>query len=270
MIIQTRVTYVSVGSRRQVLALDGIIVETNPLGKGLFDVLLVFRVVPVEHVGGEGNASLFAKSLNNLLGVVQQVIGINDCDGNLVLLLAVAIGLAVGGVTIHLTIGMTVGVAIGVAIGTVGVAIGGSGHLGTLRHGWSNNALLPKIVKQDAELRISSLVHHEVLEARHIIQRRNGAAVERGDAAPRVTDEECKMVLLHHVQRQHRGVAGLSRTDALGVSIGDALLDTVGRVTIGFVIAERRSNCCGLSIRCHYVICHILDEDALSLLLLSI
>lgn len=69
-----------------------------------------------------------------------------------------------------------------------------------------------------------------------------------------MADEEGKVVLLHHVQGQDRGVAGLlaGGADALGVAVGDALLDSVaGGVAVGLAAAERRSNCRGLSLGCH-------------------
>lgn len=232
-------TYVGVRPRRQVLALDGVVVEADPLGKGLLDVLLVLGVVPVQHVGRVRDARLLAEGLDDLLGVVQQVVGVDDGDGHL------AVGVAVG-----VSVGVTIRVAVGVAVGG---AVDTRGHLGALGHGRSHDALRPEVVEHDAELDVAGLVHHEVLEARHVVQGRDGAAVERGDAAPRVADEEGKVVLLHHVQRQHRGVAGLlAGADALGVAVGDALLDPVARgVAIGQAAAERRSNCRRLSFRCH-------------------
>ena len=69
----------------QLRAVDGVVVEAIPLGEDARHVALVLGVVPRQHVGGVLDAGLAAERLDDLLGLIQEVVGVEDGDADLAL-----------------------------------------------------------------------------------------------------------------------------------------------------------------------------------------
>lgn len=104
--------------------------------------------------------------------------------------------------------------------------------------------LLDQKVKQPHELLVPSLVGHEVVEARDLLQRRDRTPVVRGDGAARMADEEGEVKFAKDVERDGGWIHGVVLAAATAEGVGNA-----GSVTVG---GEE-------------VVGHVLDEDALTL-----
>jgi hypothetical protein len=71
-------TYLSSGL--ELSRVDGVLVETSPLLKGLLCISVVFLIVPVQHAGRVFDTDALAELLQNGRRVVQKIIGINDTN----------------------------------------------------------------------------------------------------------------------------------------------------------------------------------------------
>lgn len=157
-------TYGAVWPRLQTGAVNGIVVEAVPLLKRLGSVLLVLVIAPLEHLGGVVDADLLAVHLEDGLGVLQQVVGVDDGDGG-----------APGPVAVD---------AIAVR-GLVESFVDGGLVAGLAR---ADDVLGQEVVEQAAQLVVAGLGGHEVVEARDGVQGRDGAAVVGRDGAAGVAD----------------------------------------------------------------------------------
>lgn len=122
---------------------------------------------------------------------------------------------------------------------------------------------VPQIVERPAELVVPGLGRVVVLEPGHRIQRRDRAAVVRGDTIMRVADEEGKVELRQERPRHHGRVAGfrLRRVRVrrclrlLRLLCTYAALDPV----------QGWRDAGGLAVRRKEVVDYVLDEDAFAL-----
>jgi hypothetical protein len=223
----------------QVGAVNGVLVESPPLLKRLLGSCLVFFRVPVQHPRVVLEAGCLAESFNHGRRVVKQVISINDADLN----------------------------AMAVAVGAVGLAIG-FGLASELR---ADLSLVSQVVEQAAKLVVASLIRPEVVETRHLVQRRYRAAVVAGNAVFRMTDQEGEVVGCEEIGGDHGRVVWL----ALGVVRvwrTAVVLSALHRREPGgicsnatLVVGHGRCDACRLAIGWYPVLSHIFDKSALAL-----
>lgn len=67
-------------SRSQCRAVDSGGVESGPLLKCILGALLALLISPFQHLRAVVNAYFLAKSLDDAIGIIQQIVGINDRD----------------------------------------------------------------------------------------------------------------------------------------------------------------------------------------------
>lgn len=161
------------GSGLELGRIDGILVETFPLLKSLFGILVVLFVVPVQHAGRILDTNTLAELLKNSRGGVQKVIGIDNAN--------------VHGSALVLSVCCVL-----------------TSDLG------ANLTARTKVVEQTALLVVSSLGGHEVVETSDLIKRRNGASPVAGNAVLGVTNEEGEVEFVENFGRNHSRVSGLS------------------------------------------------------------
>lgn len=140
----------------QVAARQSIVVEADPLGKlvlGKGGVL----VAPVQHAVVEVEANPLAIRAQDALGVVEEVIGVDD------------------------------------------------GQVGAV-----DESLLQEEVEEAAHLIVACLSRIEVVETRHLVQRRHSTAEVGGDGAARMTDEEGELELAEDINGDDGRVVRLS------------------------------------------------------------
>lgn len=186
--------------RLQIRRMDRVLVEALPLLKHLHSVLLLLRSVPVQHVGRIVNADALAKCLDDLVGLVQEVVGVDDAN----LYFAVAIAVAVRLLLVLAALALS-------------------------RNSRTNVPDGAEIVERAAEFVVARFVGAEVVEARHLVERRDCAAVVRRDALARVADEKRKVELLEQACRQHGRVIRLRLRGVRETlcRIGDSLVSEV-------------------------------------------
>lgn len=180
-------TYGAVWPRLQTRAVNRIVVEAIPLFKRLGSVLLVLVIAPLEHLRGVVNADFLAVHLEDGLGVLQQVIGIDNGDGG-----------APGPVTVD-----------AVAVRSLVEGLVDRRRVPCLAR--ADDVLRQEVVKQSTQLVVAGLGGHELVEARDGVQGRDSAAVVGGDGAARVADEEGPVEATEHVGRHHGRVFVLVR-----------------------------------------------------------
>lgn len=109
-----------------------------------------------------------------------------------------------------------------------------------------NNILVDEEIEEPHKLLIAGLVGEELVPARYLLERRDSTAEERGDGAARMADEECKVEFPQNIEGKHRRISALHSS------------------------AEREGDFGWLTIRGEEVIRHILDENALTLVSVSV
>lgn len=242
--------------RLQARALNGIVVEAIPLLKRLGSVFLVFIIAPLKHLGCVVNADLLAVYLEDSLGVLQQVIRVNDSDG---------------------------GPTRPVAVDTVTVRPRGIVQCLVQRRGLAcparaNDALCKQVVKEAAQLIVTCFRGHEVVEACDGVQRRDGAAVVGRNRAARVADQKSPVEATEHVGRHDGGIVLLldravcgAVDEAIGV-VGDmsvvaVCVAAVALIAVGQGVAaeKRRRKRNMFAIWWEKIVCDVLDEDSLAL-----
>lgn len=152
--------------------MDGILVEAVPLLEGVLGGLVLFLGVPVQHAHVELDADGGAVVPEHALGVVEEVVGVEDADLN----------------------------AVGRGDGAV---VGLAADFGT------DDAGVLAVVEEATELIVARLFRHELVEAGLLDERRHAAAVIAGNRVARVADKEGEVELLEQLLGHHRGVVGL-------------------------------------------------------------
>lgn len=232
--------------RLEILGIDGILVEPLPLLECGFGTLLILFVVPVKHVVTELQPDALAVNPQDTLGIIQQVIGINDTGFRFV----------------DIAIRNPVCLA---------------GNLGCDQTGF------PGEIEESTQLVVSRFIRVEVVEAGHGVQRRDGAAVVRGNAGVGVADKEGEMELLQHGFRHDGGIPWLALGRVWEWGFAALVLDAVGPIdmvlavrTIGLVVLGFRAdpaplwvqggrNSGGLMIGRDQIIDDVLDEQTFAL-----
>lgn len=228
----------------QLGAINRVLVEPLPLLKRLLGDLVVFVIVPFQHLRLVLNARGLAEGLDNARGIVKEVISIDDAD-------------LCGGVC---------------AIGIVGPVRAVRVAIGKLSSEFRTNlSVVAEVVEQTAELIIASFVRAEVVEPRHLIERWDGAAVVARDAVPRVANEKGEVEVGQEVPRDHSRVARLSLVRVrvrwpipVGPRGDRGQSSSVGSDAT-LVVDERGSDLGWLVVGRDPVLGHVLDEDALAL-----
>jgi hypothetical protein len=160
------------GSGLQVLGVDSILMETVPLLEGVLGGLVLFLGVPVQHFHVELDANGGAVVPEHPLGVVEEVVSIQDAD-----LDAVRRG---NGAAVFLT-----------------------ADLGT------DDAAVFAVIEEATELIVARLLGHELHEASLLDKRRHAAAVIAGNRVARVADKESEVKLLEQLLGHDRRVTRL-------------------------------------------------------------
>lgn len=261
--------------RPEARAVNGVVVEAIPLLKGLGGVLLVVLVAPLQHGGAVVDADLLAVGLEDGLGVVEQVVGVDDGDG----------------AALRTHAPLAARVVERLVQGRLVAGLGGA-----------DDALVEQVVEQPAQLVVPGLGGHELVEARQLAQRRDRAPVVGRDGPPRVPDQEGPVEATQHLGRHHRRVVllgvvvcrpvdetvcvgGSSRRSSIVAVCGTVdkavcvfcAVDGLAVVAVdvgavGQVVAadEGRSNVGGLAVGREQIMSDVLDEDSLTLLMVSI
>lgn len=152
--------------------------ESSPLLKSVFGDSVILFGLPKKQVWGILDTNTLAESLNNISGVIEQVVSVNDTDVSSAVLCSMTIGF----ICVHSTLSADLG---------------------------SNLTNLAQIVKDTALFVIASLGGHEVVEAGDLVQRWDGAAEVAGYAVLGMSDQECKVELLQDILGDNGRVAGL-------------------------------------------------------------
>ena len=224
----------------QLCAVNSIFVKALPLLECLLGLRSIVLGIPDKHFRLVFDASGLAHSLNHAGWVVEQVIRVDDTDLNALL------------VAICLT-SLT-------------------SRLGT------NYAFLAEEVKQLPKLNIASLVLAEVIPTSHLVERRQCAAVVAGNAVLRMTNKENEVVCCEEIFRKDRRIAGFT-LGVVRVRFACVVFPSLyWREFIGVcsntaaVVRHRGadSRWSGLARRWNPVLCHVLDEGALALRIVSI
>lgn len=230
-----------VGSRLQVLGVDGVVVEAVPLLEGVLGVLVLLLRVPVQHAHVELHADGRAVLSEDALGVVEEIVGVDDADLD-------AAGLRHGAVVLAAA---------------------------DLR---ANDAGVLAVVEDAAELVVASLLRHELVEARLLDKRGHAAAVIAGNRVARVADKEGEVELLEQLSGHDSRIARLTsegraarlRHHDAGVGISRYLAFTILAIGADATLgdAQRSSECGRLLVRGNEVVSDVFDEDALALVVL--
>lgn len=234
--------------------------EAPPLRELLPGEAAVLLAVPAEHVGRVLDADAPAVGLDHGRGVVEEVVCVDDAD-------------------LHSFFGRSVD-----AVHTIGAVhlldtldVGVETTRGDVR---SDKAHLAHVLKDPADLVVAGLGGVEIVEARHLVQRRDGAAVVRGDAVVRIADQEGEVEPGQHLQRHDGRVARLG-LGVVGVRlrlvVGAVSVDTAGmvapvdvpRADSAFDPLQGGGDAGGLAVRGNEVVDDVFDEDGLSLLEVS-
>lgn len=186
------------GARLQVLASNRVLVEALPLLKGLLSALLVL-VAPVEHALAEFDAHALAVAAQDTLGVVEEVVGVNDANLDALILVGRAVD-AVGGCGAVHAVGRRSAVR---AVGAIrsGLFVILPRNLGPHETG------VLEVVENAAQLVVASLSGVKVVEASNGVQRWYRAAEVRRNRVARVADQESPVELGQQLRRHHGRVA---------------------------------------------------------------
>lgn len=134
---------------------------------------------------------------------------------------------------------------------------------------WPDLVNRMEIVEHAAQLVISRLGRHEVVEASDLVQRRNRASVKGRNTGARMTNQESEVELPQYVPRDHSGVVGLRIRVVRVRSLGGAIRGAVnGRSRGSHAPLDSAQGWCDgwrLSIRRNKIIGHVLDEQTLAL-----
>ena len=227
--------------------------EAWPFLKRLLGTCLVFFVVPVKHLGLVFEVHALAEPLEDVFRIIEEVICIDDANLDSFLL-------GLGGI---------VAIRCAVRLLCAGIAVG------AVCMTWPNLARTSQIIEHSANLVIPSFDWIEIIEARKLVEGRDGAAVVGWDARVWVADQESKVEFCEHVSGDDSWVAGLwlsvvwcesvlmdractvDAVDTIGDSVAcsDSALDTL----------QRRCDACRLAAGRHKIVDNVLDEDALTL-----
>ena len=154
---------------------DGIVVPSPPFLKLVPREFVVLGSVPGQHRFVKSDSDAGAELAHDSLGVVQEVVGIDDADFVLA----------------------TVGSAVR---GSVGVTVG---DLGT------NNVFIFEPVEDAALLVVTGFLWEEIVPSSDVGKWLGRAADVAGNAVLGVTDQESKVELLQDLSGNDSGVAGL-------------------------------------------------------------
>ena len=227
----------------QLSAVNGVLVEALPLLELPLSESLILFGVPDQHLRLVVDTSGLAHSLDHARGVVKKIVGINNTYLNALL------G-AVGAVCLTSL----------------------TSRLGT------DNTFLAKIVEQLAKLAVAGLILTEVVPTSQLAQRRKCAAVVAGNAVLGVADEEDEVVRREEVLGKDGrvvplgpcvvrvGLAGTVFPCLYGRKLGGVCSNAAAVVRHRW--ADRRWPL--LAHGWDPVLCHVLDEGALSLYFVSI
>lgn len=221
--------------------------ETVPLLERVLGVLVLLLGVPVQHLLLEGDADGGTVVPEHALRVVKQVIGVQDADFD----------------------------AVGSGHGTVVLL---AANLGT------DHASVLAVIEEAAQLIVSSLFRHELVEACLLDERRYTASVIARNGVTRVANKEGEVELLEQLLGHDRRVAGLRRgiiwerwVGGTGhrnarVCIGGVFHTAIGTVRLAIGAdtalrdAQRRCNARLLLVWWQEVMCDVFDENTLALL----
>ena len=156
----------------EVFGVDGVLVEAVPLLESVLGLLVLGLGVPAQHAHVELDADGSAVVPEHALGVVEEVVGVQDADLD----------------------------AVGRGDGAV---VGLAADLG------ADDAGVFAVVEEAAELIVASLFGHELVEAGLLDERRDTTPVIAGNGVARVADKESEVELLEQLLWHHRGVVGL-------------------------------------------------------------
>lgn len=236
------------GSGLEVLGVDGVLVEAVPLLESVLGLLVLLLRVPVQHAHVELDADGGAVVPEHALGVVEEVVSVQDADLN-------AVGRGDSAV---------VGLAADLGADDTGVFA---------------------VVEEAAELIVACLFGHELVEAGLLDEWWHATPVIAGNGVARVADKESEVELLEQLFGHDRRVVGLRRSV---IREGSALVTRHrhGRVLVSGVFhlsvravrlaigadatlrdAQRRSDARRLLVRWHKVVCDVFDEDSLALMM---
>ena len=165
-------------SRNQGLGLNRVIVESAPLLEAVTGKIIILLRVPGQQRRIIRDTHAGAESLDGRRRSIQHIIRIDQAD-----LMNGLLGAAMLDLDIR-----------------------------SCRHARSDKPLANEVVKVSSELAVPGLGGVVVVESRDVIQRRNGAAIIRGHAVVRITDEERKVEAFLNLARYHRRVSRLSRS----------------------------------------------------------
>lgn len=225
--------------------------EPSPLLKRILGLLVILLGVPVQQVGRVLDTDAFAEGLDDVAGVVEQVVCVNDTDID---------GTVLGGV---------------VSVGSIdAICLVLAGNLG------ADLTDAAEIIEDPALLVVPCLFRHEVVEASNVIQRRDRAAEVAGNAVLGVSDQEGKVKLLQNICRNDGGVARLGLgivwvwSTFLAVSVGaigssvavGSIRGEIVRADAALDGMQRRRDRGRLSRRGHQVVGDVFDKDSLSLM----
>lgn len=226
------------------LRLDNIIMEPSPLIKRIVDILLIRLVIPVQHGGVILDADAATKRLDHGRRLVEQIIRIDDTD-------LVARSVAPRGAD-----------RLEPALELVGVLLTG-------RDVRADQPLAPQVVERAAQLVVPGLGRVVVVEAGHVVQRGDRAAVVRRHAVVRVADEERKVEAGEELPGHHCWIAaflgGCRRRRLRGRgSSGGWLYGGVGAYA-ALDPVQGRGDVGGFAVRREQVVHDVLDEDSFAL-----
>lgn len=144
--------------------------ESGPLLKRIFGSLLALLVAPLQHLWAVVNAYFLAKSFDDSVGIIQQIVGINDGDTDF----------AVAQLTMLTS------------------------------DGRSDLLLVLQVIKNSAELVVAGFGGHEIVKPGDGGLGRDGTVIVRRDAAARMANQEGEVEFLENLLRNHCWITGLS------------------------------------------------------------
>ncbi len=161
--------------------MNGIFMEAPPFLKGVFCVLVIFLVLPLQHARRVIQSNRLAIGLDDTGRVIQKIVGIHNADFYLRGRCVMSVG-AVGAIR---KISMVPILVVTVHTSWLGRII--SSNLRT------NDFIILQIIKDAAQLLIAGFGRHEIVEASHFVERRDRAAIVAGNTGPWMTDQEREM-----------------------------------------------------------------------------
>lgn len=233
--------------RFELIGMNCILVKTLPAFELHLGSLLVV-LIPLQHSFSVRNAYTLAVGFDDAAGIVQEIISVDNTNIDM------------------MAIRDTVG-----AIGSI--FISRSGHFGT------DEAFFTDIVEEAAKFVIPSFRGVEIVPACHGAKWLESAAEVRWDAGSRMTNEEGEVEAGKELLRYDRRIALLSRRrvrqlhrtvqgvlgDRNAVRAGTVQINACGRANTTFVSDEGWSKGSWFAMGWEPVLCHVLDENALSL-----